>query len=175
MANAKETLNGFEEITNEFQQVLSSFTTEEINTIPFEGSWTAAQTGRHLFKSFEHMPQLLNGKVEKTERAADEKMKMIDTDFLNFSVKFKAAEMLVPEDTRYDKEQLLSSFKEKVSQILATAKTLDPSETCLGFEIPGYGHMTRWEWMHFSIAHTKRHLHQLKNIRKAISSKKMVQ
>ena len=46
----KETpIQEFEETTFDLGKVLSSFSQEEFNKIPFEGSWTAGQVAEHLF------------------------------------------------------------------------------------------------------------------------------
>ena len=44
----KETLRDFENTNVELLQLFSSFNQEQINVVPFEGSWTAGQLAEHL-------------------------------------------------------------------------------------------------------------------------------
>ena len=48
-------------------------------------------------------------------------------------------------------------------------RLLDLSATCLDFEMPGIGALTRLEWLWFYVWHTQRHLRQVKNIYAAIT------
>jgi len=48
---SQQIINQLEEAFNETIILLSSFNEKDINTVPFKDSWTAAQVGRHLFKS----------------------------------------------------------------------------------------------------------------------------
>ena len=56
--NKKELLKQFEETEREFYNVLASFTQEQLNESPFEGSWTAAQVADHMLKSKKGIPGL---------------------------------------------------------------------------------------------------------------------
>ena len=166
MAQSKDLLNELGEVKKKLTTVLSSFSPAEINQVPFEGSWTAGQVGRHLLKAFGEMSQLLEyGNVKDTDRAPDEKMKMIKGDFLNFDIKMKSPDFLTPETKTYQKEELIISLDKTYTDIINTGGVVDLSKTLTDFEIPGYGHFTRLESVYFAICHTQRHIHQLKNIR----------
>jgi hypothetical protein len=39
---------------------------------------------------------------------------------------------------------------------------------CMEFDFPGFGHLTRYEWLKFIVFHTQRHIHQLKQIKNAL-------
>ena len=43
--NKKELLSSFDDTTAKLLHALSLFNEEELNTVPFEGSWTAGQVG----------------------------------------------------------------------------------------------------------------------------------
>src|SRR2546421_1786993 len=164
----KEIESKFEVVTNKLLELFSSFKQEQINKPPFQGSWTAAQVAEHLNLSDTRMLLMLNGKVNPTKRQPDQKIEQIKADFLDFSVKFDSSELVVPPDITYEKEKLMTSFLNNRTRIKKAIQTSDLSETCSAFSFPVYGELTRLELVHFIIYHTDRHIHQLKNIAKAL-------
>ncbi len=76
----------------------------------------------------------------------------------------KSPDFVVPPDIYYKKEDLLRSFEDINERINQALQTLDLTKTCLAFELPVYGFLTRLESLYFILYHTQRHLHQLKNI-----------
>lgn len=157
-----EVLTETENKLTELVQVLSSFDQEELNTIPFEGSWTAAQVGGHLLKSY-GVVETLNGAVKTTDRPPDEKVEGIRSVFLNFDIKMDSPEFIIPSGDRIDRETLINSLEDKREELSRIIKTKDLSETCLDFEIPEAGEFTRLEWVYLVIFHTQRHIRQIKN------------
>ncbi|MDP2686289.1 MAG: DinB family protein [Aequorivita sp.] len=158
-----ELLNRFDTATAKLVQQLSSLNEEQLNAVPFEGSWTAGQLGNHLFKSYNIM-DVLNGNVEETDRDPVAKLPEIEKTFNDFSIKMKSPEMVLPTTEHIEKERLLSSLKERIEPQREAIKTMDLSKTCLDAEIPGGGPFTRQEWLGFNTIHTERHNVQLKNI-----------
>lgn len=148
----------------EWSAVLSSFSQEEINKIPFEGSWTAGQVARHLNISNSGFLEILNGPESETNRPADQKVGLVKSDFLNFTTKMQAPDFVLPKAIDYDQNTLISDMEMLKSKLTEVIRTLDLTRTCTAFELPGYGYFTRWEAIYFVIYHSQRHLHQLKNI-----------
>jgi len=160
----KETLRDFEDTNLELLQLFSSFNQEQINAVPFEGSWTAGQLGEHLLKSDVLILKTLNGSMKQTERQPDEKIKIIKEMFLDFNTKMKSPDFNTPSNKAHDQEKLLNSLAEKRDQITKVINTKNLSETCESFAVPDLGEFTRLEWIYFDIYHKQRHTHQLKNI-----------
>jgi len=158
-----ELLNRFDAATEKLTQQLSSLNEEQLNKVPFEGSWTAGQLGNHLYKSY-NIIDVLKGNVEETHRDPAVKLIEIEKTFKDFSIKMKSPEMVLPTNKHIEKERLLSSLKERIEIQREAIKTMDLSKTCLDAEIPGGGPFTRQEWLGFNTIHTERHNHQLKNI-----------
>jgi hypothetical protein len=73
-------------------------------------------------------------------------------------------DFLVPEKKTYDKDEMISTLSDTYTGIVDSGTKVDLSKTLTDFEIPGYGHLTRLESVYFVIAHTERHIHQLKKI-----------
>ena len=161
MINPREMLQQFEAATTEYINVVSSFSQEEINTIPYEGCWSAAQVTDHLFKSDNGILKALYGETLTTDRAPDENIPRIKGVFLDFATKMNSPDFLIPDNVSHDKDSLISAFK-SVRELLGKAiKTLDLSAVC---PMPILGELTRLELIAFVIYHTQRHTHQVLKI-----------
>jgi hypothetical protein len=141
---------------------LNLFSEQQLNTVPFEGSWTGGQVAEHLLMSG-GVVEVVFGRTAPTERAPDEKVPMLRI-FLDFSIKMQTPDFIVPSDGFHAKQPLIDKLGENWARIREAVGSLDLTETCLDFEMPSVGHLTRLEWISFHVFHTKRHLHQLKNI-----------
>jgi hypothetical protein len=163
MNPSQKVISDFEKKVSEFSEVLSSFTQEQFNAIPFEGSWTPGKVGRHVYKALVRMPATLQGPVTKVERVPDELVEPINKIFLDYSIQLKSPDFIVPEDREYDRQEMLTVFHDKIKEIIDTARPLDLTATT-GFELPTIGHLTRMELIYFAGIHTQRHTRQLKKI-----------
>lgn len=157
-----------QETSHQLQDVLSTFSEDEINIVPFEGSWTAGQVGEHIYKSAAAICHALQGRTGKTQRSPDEKMQPIADIFLNFDTKFESPEFIRPSDIPHQQKLLLRCLKQIMDDIGRIISKEDMTATCLEFELPGMGLLTRMELTGFIITHTQRHIHQLKNIKKEV-------
>lgn len=159
-----------EETFDELIQLISHLDEDEINIVPFEGSWTAGQLARHLIISGSGFVELLNGPDKETERMPDEMVENFRTIFLDFSTKMIAQDIVVPEKKDYEKDYLLTSLeniKEGMKQVIVK---YDLTKT-MALELPILGTLTRLEAVHFVSVHTQRHVHQLKNICQVLDEK----
>jgi hypothetical protein len=148
----------------ELIQILSSFNEEKINLVPFEGSWTAGQLAQHMIMSNSGFAELMNGPGKETERKPDDLIEDIRSSFLNFSIKFESPDFVRPAKKDYNKHELLRSLNNIKGQLNQAIDTSDLTKTCIAFEVPVLGYLTRLEAAHFVLYHTQRHIHQLKNI-----------
>ncbi|MFA6275317.1 MAG: DinB family protein [Pedobacter sp.] len=149
---------------SDLEKAISLIEQENFNRIPFPNSWTAGQVVQHIILSSGGFAGVLNAAVKPSDRAADELIPRIKADFLNFGIKMKSPDFILPEDKKYNKEDLLGTIKGIKKDILKEIETLDLTQMCLAFELPGYGFLTRLEAIYFVIYHTQRHVHQLNNI-----------
>ena len=150
--------------------VLTSLTQDQIDTVPFEGSWTAGEVAEHIYKSIAGITDVLNGQTMPTERAADALAPQLKGIFLDYTTKIKSPDFIFPTEKTHSKELLIGDLKNTLSDISNAAATLDPRPTCLDFKFPTIGHLTRYELCTFAFAHTKRHTHQLKHIAEVLSA-----
>jgi hypothetical protein len=161
MKSSLELLQEFELATNAYLDIVAGMGQEEINAVPFEGSWTAAQVTEHLHKSDDTMIKALNGPVQPTSRPPDEMVGNLRATFLDFSTKLPSPDFIIPVEGTHDKEALISAFKAGRDQLGKAIKTLDLTATC---HLPIFGEPTRLELIAFVIFHTQRHTNQVKRI-----------
>lgn len=140
------------------------------NQIPFEGSWTPGQVVEHIVIVGTGFDHLLNGPTEATTRQVDELVVRIKTMFLDMDQKAIAGASVTPVLGDYDMQQHLSKLDTIKASIINSVNTLDLNITCLGFNIPTFGHLTRLEAVYFFLFHTKRHVFQLQNIAKTLNN-----
>ncbi|MGF6924808.1 hypothetical protein QFZ48_000308 [Chitinophaga sp. W2I13] len=153
------------EVTNTgdiLQQLLTSFDDEQLNKVPFEDSWTAAQVASHICKAGDC--GILYGEAVPTDRQPDEKIPAVKSLFLNFDIKMKSPDMIVPEEGYMPKEAVLEDIAAAWHKLTTAANTVNLTEECTDFEVPGFGPFTRLEWIQFINIHTQRHIHQLQRI-----------
>ena len=149
---------------NELLKTLDLFDQQNINAVPFEGSWTGGQVAEHVLKSLSGALQNITGVVKPTERDPDQYVKSLGDIFLNMDIKMKSPDFIIPSDDPKDKASIKAALGTALDGIKTVTITEDLSATCTGFEMPSLGALTRLEWISFSSFHTRRHTQQLKNI-----------
>ncbi|WP_420150099.1 DinB family protein [Spirosoma sp.] len=142
---------------------LSSLNEEELNKVPYQGSWTAAQLGDHLSKAYDIMP-ILNGKTELADRPIDAKIGVLKAVFLDFSTKMESPAEIAPADGPFEKAELVGRLTTQTQLLISYAQHNDLAPVCLAYGLPQIGTLTRFEWLSFLAIHTQRHLHQLNKI-----------
>jgi hypothetical protein len=163
----RELLDELEPTFSDLIDTLDSFRQEELNVIPFEKSWTAGMVGGHILKAVKGIP---DHQTEKAARVYNEQALPIKKMFLDFTVRFKSPEFVLPESKTYDKDDLLNELKKIKEVHVKTIETKDLHALCLNFELPPFGYLTRYEWLKFIIYHAQRHIHQLKNIYQTLNA-----
>jgi hypothetical protein len=148
----------------DFYAILASFDPEQINSVPFEGSWTAGQVAEHILMSESGIPETLLGSTSISNRPVAQYVPVIESIFLDFTAKYQSPEFIIPSSGPHDQQELLNAFKEERAVIREIAATEDLTLTCMDFEFPQVAHLTRWEWLQFVLCHSKRHTRQLRNI-----------
>jgi len=149
-------------------QLLSTFTEKEINTVPFEGSWTAAQVCQHLYKSENGIDQLLYAPAELADRNPGEKTQQFKEIFLNYDIKFKSPDFILPEERHYIKTELevsLEDVKEKMITAVQNSNLTEVAPLEEGHPLKG---STKLEMIYFVTYHTMRHNHQLERIKEKL-------
>ena len=156
----KEALSkSFDEFTNTF----ALFNDNEINQIPFAGSWTPAQVTSHIILATDGVP---DGETSTADRPFDAFLPMIRPWWEDLSQKFTAPEPLRPDGKIRSRDTLLGELNRVLEKDLSIVNDDDLTAVCMDFELPTIGYLTRYEWLWFIQMHLNRHTFQLKNIRK---------
>lgn len=170
MDQRKAMLNELSNTTKELVQLLSSFNQAQINTVPFEGSWTAAQVGEHIHKSNEGMIKMLYGPVKPTVRDPAQHVTPIKNMLLDVNQKFHSDASIIPANMSYDKEDLITVLLQTGAQISEALNMGNLTETCTLFSFRVFGELTKQEVTWFMIYHMQRHIHQISNIAQAVKN-----
>jgi hypothetical protein len=163
VAKAKET-------AADILQTLSTFTDEQFNTQPAYGGWTAGQVAEHLLLSGGIVDTISGRTTPTTDRQPDAHCAVIAGVFLDFNTKLQSPDFILPSGGYHDKQDHIAKTKVVWDKIGEGIRLLDLSVTCVDFEFPSMGYLTRLEFLWFYVWHTQRHLHQLKNIRAAVAA-----
>jgi hypothetical protein len=162
MALEKEKLRiAFSNAYDEFIATFSSFDENNINSIPFEGSWTPAQVALHIILATDGLP---DSTTRPLDRDVDLYLPRIRPWWEDMSQKFKAPQPLYPDNKPRLKKDLLAEMQRVRNKDLSIILEQDLSLICLDFELPTIGLLTRYEWLWFMEMHLKRHLFQLEKM-----------
>ncbi len=148
--------------------VINAIGAKDFNTVPFEGSWTAGQVADHINKATSGLQDLPQMTTAPTDTNPEAKVPMLKEIFLDMETKFKSPDFVLPSDGPHDKDALAQNIAATWDAASRYAQELDLSPTVTSFELPGVGHLTRWEHLYFGLYHTQRHAQQLQRIHKAI-------
>ncbi|MEO5591131.1 MAG: DinB family protein [Chitinophagaceae bacterium] len=158
----KELFVSIDEAAMELMHLMLPLSESQMNAVPFKDSWTAAQLATHVTKSNNGMVQALEMEGKPATRKPDERVKELKDTFLDFSTKLKSPDFIIPESGEYRKELVIGALKKSNDKLKKSAAKANPDEM---ISLPAaFGEITKLELFHFVLYHTKRHIHQLKNI-----------
>ncbi len=147
---------------------ISSYSEEEINTLPIKDSWTAAQVADHLIKSNNSIGKALGIHFLQTRPDADARKDELREQLLDFSVKYKSADFILPDKNYYEQKGLIENLSRSFKQLYEKSSHTDFSEV---INHHSFGNITKLELIYFVWYHSQRHLRQLKNIFQIIKTK----
>jgi len=149
---------------SELEKAVLRFNETNFNQKIPGSNWSPAMVAQHLILAGTGIDQILLGNTATTEGEPDGKVGQLKGIFLDFSTKFTSPKFIEPVDQNY----LVQLQQEKLNSIgqsiINIVPDLDLTLTCLDFEFPGMGYLTRFELVSFVIFHTQRHTHQLNNM-----------
>lgn len=146
------------------EQLFSSVPENQLDINPSENSWSVGQTMEHILKAISGFDDFIKENVTETDRPIGEKIQALKSLFLNFTIKMESPEFIRPVENKHDKQEQLNALKACKNEVLLSINNLDLSKTCLNFELPTFGYLTRLEWVNFALFHIQRHTQQIKNI-----------
>ena len=159
--NKEEIIEHINETYERLTNLIISFSQEEINTVPFKDSWTAAQVILHITKSNMSITQALGMKAKIAHRSPDVRVQELKDIFLDFTTKLKSPDFILPEKDVYVKETIFTNLERSIKQLKEESEKVNLSEA---IHHSAFGDITKLELLHFVVYHTQRHIYQLKNI-----------
>ena len=167
-ADKNEIITAINDAVSELIDLMSSVENDKINMVPYEGSWTASQLLRHVTKSISGMAKAMDMDAKQTDRNPGERIEQLKTVFLDFSKKMKSPEFITPEEGTYEKQPTIDELNKSFNHLKENTNKANLNELVEGLPL---GPVTRLEIIHFTLFHTQRHLHQMKNICNALKDK----
>ena len=112
--DTNQVLSATADAISELTDLMAAVDEDKVNTIPYEGSWTAPQLLRHVTKSINGMTKALQMDAKPAQRDPGGRIEELKIVFLDFSIKLTQPEFIVPEEMIYEKhasiEELNNSF-----------------------------------------------------------------
>lgn len=137
---------------------INGYSMEELNAPQGEGRWTKAQLAQHVVIA---TGAGFDMHTKPAERPFGQYAGEIEQVFTDHSQKYDVPEATKPELTTYTHEQLIAGLKKNQADIEQMIDTKDLTEQCMDMELPGWGYLTRYEWLVLILFHMKRHTKQL--------------
>ena len=159
---------GFDEVNQSLLRLVESFSEKGLNTIPFEGSWTAAQVTDHITRSNKSITQALSLEGKPADRKPDVRTPELAKIFLDFRTKLKSPDFILPTQDIYQKALLVTAWESSVEKLKEAALNTSLEDA---IEHQAFGKITKLELMYFVIYHTQRHTHQLQHIYEIVENR----
>ena len=166
--DTNETLSATADVISELTDLMLSVDEDKVNTIPYDGSWTAPQLLRHVTKSINGMTKAMHMDAKPAERNPGERIEELKKIFLNFSKKLTQPDFIVPEELIYEKQSSIEELNKSFNRFKESADNANLDDLVEGLPL---GPITKLEIIHFVLYHTQRHLHQMKKICEALKNK----
>ena len=159
-------LKDLNQSTTDFLETINNSPVEHFNTKPDTDAWSAAEVIEHVVKVERLLNIIIQGKKESIEeRQSDLNIDVIKTAFQNYDKKYTAYGPIIPEANSKDRDELVINFEKNRIKLKELIKSEDLSLVCLDFKHGVFGELTVLEWIYIIIYHSKRHAHQIRNIK----------
>ncbi|HMO60787.1 MAG TPA: DinB family protein [Ferruginibacter sp.] len=157
--------NTYLQLSQQYTTLLESMTETALNTKPDTEGWTAAQVVQHIVKA--NNSKIFTTPGQAASRNISERIPELRQLFLNFDIKMKSPEFILPEDKPYSKEVLINAVKNAFKSLAEALPQCNLNEE----DTRTLGNITKWEMANFIVFHSQRHLHQLEEIYKSLKTK----
>lgn len=158
----EELTDALAQASRNFRLLLASFSAEQFNKSPFEGSWTPGQVGEHILLADKNLKRALSTSGMAITREADERVPQLRDTFLNMNVKFTSAAIIDPPAIHYDMTELIEQFNSSRTDLSNLLQTSELSELHTHSLL---GEVSKLELLWVVVYHTRRHTLQLENMR----------
>src|SRR6478752_1253013 len=144
--STKGLYHSYDECAAAMMEQLDQLNEKQLNTVPFEGSWTAGQVMEHITKSNTGIAKALNIEGMRVDRNADAREPELREFFLDFSVKFQSPDFILPTKEHYEKNQVAEDFNNALNLL---KKIGDHANLEEAIKHPAFGEITKLELLCF--------------------------
>ena len=165
MINIQQIHTDLDQNTTRLLDALSAFSAADFSRKPSPTGWSAAEIADHVLQVMMFGNKALKGNALPTERPFDEKIKVIIGAMSNMNANYQSPEMAMPRKGDIDQAEITEILK---GQRFVMKESLDGSDLsyfCSDFKHPGFGGLTKFEWIYFDIHHVARHISQMKRLK----------
>jgi hypothetical protein len=158
--DAKQLEQQLQQIFEQLITRIARLTNDAINKEPQQGNWTIGMLIQHVVLA---TAGLGDTHTKPADRAYDQYEGSIKETFTS-PAKFQSPEFITPSKKQYDVQELLNELRVHRDELVTSIREKDLSLQCMDIEAPGWGYLTRYEWLVLIIYHVQRHTEQLKNL-----------
>lgn len=148
---------------------------EELHFKPSPDSWSILECAEHIYLVNTGVYRILQAPpptaIENKLREIHSEGKLNHILVTKRDIKRNAPPFVVPKGIFKTKEDVKQAINRDTTGIIAILGTNDISKETQTFAHPSIGEMTKTDWVHFLIAHTERHLFQIKEIREGFRNR----
>jgi len=159
------------ETTQKLLQTINDYPKEKFNIQPPGGGWTTGEVAEHLIKVETGTVRLFVGDHEDCSRNPEEKIPEIKKRLSDFDNKMSASGPITPDKKPKDKQEVLQKLQDIRQRLIGIIGVQDLTKVISDFDHPLFGSLTKIEWLVFTIHHSRRHTHQIKNIARKLAGK----
>lgn len=168
MNSTSQLLAEFDLSSQNLIQTLKGFSDEQWNIRPSDNTWSAAQVAHHLLVIEDNINRCFKGKTTPSPRSGDAIIKRMEQFLENRTRTYSAPDYTRPPDDPGSKQELIQKLEETRKQLAEHIINQELNVLCLDFKHFFFGELTGYEWIHFVMYHSNRHLIQLQNIKHAL-------
>jgi len=100
-----------------------------------------------------------------SEKTSSEKVIELRDIFLDFSIKMKSPQEILPDNGPFEKQIVITELLDCFKKLSFNSKNTNLNEIIEGLP---FGSVTKYELLHFVLYHSQRHLEQMKRIYKMV-------
>jgi uncharacterized damage-inducible protein DinB len=152
-------INGMEQTAASLIDQLQMVSDTHFNRKPSAKKWSIAQVADHIYLSNQSIIKALQLDGTEVDRDPAERIEELKEMFLDFSKLYKAPLFIVPQQTDYNREQLMQALLRSLQQI---HRLMYKTELNVLINHPAFGDISKLEILYFVLYHTQRHLRQIK-------------
>ncbi|MEO6254924.1 MAG: DinB family protein [Ferruginibacter sp.] len=145
-SNKEELLTSIDKTISQLAGLMSSLDETQVNTVPYEDSWTAGQLFSHVTKSINGMGGVMLKESAPAERDQGERIEGLKRAFLDFSTKMKSPDFIIPDEGPFQKDTSIQALTTAFEKMKESTTKANLNELLTGLPL---GEITKWELLHF--------------------------